>query len=386
MTVRQARSDRLGGRREIGLLAASVFVVTCVIAMIVTYPGGDVVALALPVYGAVVYTFVGVIVLRHHPGHGIGRLALIIGLAFAVGGLVTVLTRGGLPGVDPSTLPAPLTLAVEFLLDLSSALPTVALVLGISLLITWFPDGRRTSLLGGLVEVILVGSVLLAVASSVGIIGNGADLAIFALLGSIVLSLVDLVRRFRRADVQRRTQMKWVLAAMVLNVVVMVTVLGPASSDPGLDWVWIAWIASLGLPILGIAVGITRYHLYDIDRIVSRTIAYAVVSAIVAAVFGAIVVLLSTALGSIAQGETIAVAASTLAAFALFQPVLRRVRRGVDMRFDRARYDADRTVAEFSGRLRGEVDIATVAKDLDATVQQAVNPASVRLWIREGSP
>ena len=111
------------------------------------------------------------------------------------------------------------------------------------------------------------------------------------------------------------------------------------------------------------AIAILRHNLYDIDRIVSRTIAYALVSAIVAVVFGAVVVLLSTALSSFAQGQTIAVAASTLAAFAVFQPVLRRVRREVDMRFNRARYDADQTVAEFSARLRNEVDIATVARD-----------------------
>jgi len=113
------------------------------------------------------------------------------------------------------------------------------------------------------------------------------------------------------------------------------------------------------------------------------TIAYALVSAIVVVVFGTVVILLSTALGSFADGQTIAVAASTLAAFAVFQPVLRRVRRGVDMRFNRARYDADQTVAEFSARLRNEVDIATLARDLDATVQGAVKPASVELWLRE---
>ena len=93
---------------------------------------------------------------------------------------------------------------------------------------------------------------------------------------------------------------------------------------------------------VAIAIAILRHHLYDIDRIVSRTIAYALVSAIVAVVFGAVMILLSTALASFAEGQTIAVAASTLVAFAVFQPVLHRVRRGVDMRFNRARYDADR--------------------------------------------
>ena len=93
--------------------------------------------------------------------------------------------------------------------------------------------------------------------------------------------------------------------------------------------------------------------------------------------------LLSTVLASYIEGETIAIAGSTLAAFAVFQPLLRRVRRDVDRRFSRAHYDAERTVAEFSARLRDEMDIATVTTDLHGTVVRAVNPASFGLWIRE---
>lgn len=385
MSVGYPRANGLG-RRQIGLLAIGALVIVAVLALVAAFPGGDPFAVLMPAYGAITYTFVGVTVLWRRPGHGIGRLALGIGLVFAVGGLVTLIGSRRLEGLDLTGLPTPIPSILEGFMNASAALPTIALVLGVSLLVAWFPDGRRTSALGGLVEVALVASILLVAASSAGVLPIGSDVAVVALMASVVLSLVDLIRRYRRADPHRRTQMKLVVGAMVVNVALMAFTLGPGSNDPRFDWAWPVWLISMGLPILAIAIGITRYHLYDIDRIVSRSIAYALVSAIVALVFGAIVVLLSTALASIAQGETIAVAASTLAAFALFQPVLRRVRRGVDMRFDRARYDAERTVAEFSGRLRGEVDIATVAADLDATVHQAVNPVSVRLWIREAGP
>jgi hypothetical protein len=95
---------------------------------------------------------------------------------------------------------------------------------------------------------------------------------------------------------------------------------------------------------------------------------------------------LSAALSSFAQGETIAVAVSTLAAFAAFQPVLRRVRREVDRRFDRAGYDAERTIAKFSDRLRDEIDLAHLSSDLESTIREAIAPRSLGIWIRRSPP
>jgi hypothetical protein len=139
-------------------------------------------------------------------------------------------------------------------------------------------------------------------------------------------------------------------------------------------WGWLIPIAT--------TIAMLRYRLYEIDRIVSRTIAYAIVSVILATAFFGSVLLLSTTLSQFAQGETIAVAASTLCAFAAFQPVLHRVRRDVDRRFNRASYDAELTAAAFSARLRDQVDIVAVAIDLDETVRGAVKPAALGLWIR----
>ena len=100
------------------------------------------------------------------------------------------------------------------------------------------------------------------------------------------------------------------------------------------------------------------------------------------ATFAATILVSQTLLAPFTQGETIAVAASTLAAFALFQPVMRRVRRAVDRRFDRARYDAEQTAAAFAERLRNEVDMTTVATDLTGTIETALAPASIGIWLR----
>jgi hypothetical protein len=204
-------------------------------------------------------------------------------------------------------------------------------------------------------------------------------------VGLLIAGAGSMLVRAGRATGPERQQLRWVVAAFAALACAIpfgfavLIVFG----DRAADVAWLPALASFTLPPIAIGIAILRYRLYDIDRIISRTIAYGLVSAIVAVVFGGVVVFLSTALSSLAEGQTVAVAASTLAAFAVFQPVLRRVRRGVDMRFNRARYDAERTVADFSARLRDEVDIATVARDLDTTVQGAVKPASLRLWIRE---
>ncbi len=125
-------------------------------------------------------------------------------------------------------------------------------------------------------------------------------------------------------------------------------------------------------------VAILKYRLYDIDRIISRTLAYVLVTGLLVGVYAGLVLLATQVLGF---SSTWAVAASTLAAAALFAPVRRRVQRVVDRRFNRARYDAERTVAEFAGRLKDAVDLDSVRGELAAVVQSALEPAHVSLWI-----
>jgi hypothetical protein len=126
-------------------------------------------------------------------------------------------------------------------------------------------------------------------------------------------------------------------------------------------------------------VGILKYRLYEIDRIISRTLAYAIVTGVLVGVYTGLVLLATQALGS---RSSVAVAVSTLAAAALFNPLRRRVQRAVDRRFNRARYDADQTVTAFAARLKDAVDLDSVRDDLAATVGKALEPAHMSVWIR----
>ena len=127
----------------------------------------------------------------------------------------------------------------------------------------------------------------------------------------------------------------------------------------------------------GLAVAILRYRLYDIDRIISRTLSYAIVTGLLVGVYAGLVLLATQVL---AIKSAVAVAVATLAAAALFNPVRRRVQRIVDRRFNRARYDADLTVAAFAARLKDAVDLDAVQTDLASVVQRALEPAHVSLW------
>jgi hypothetical protein len=199
---------------------------------------------------------------------------------------------------------------------------------------------------------------------------------------SLIFSLAS---RYRTAGHTERQQLKWFGLALVFALTgvgfsaVWALIANRPPNEVGLT---VFGFAGAGVPV-AIAIAILRHHLYDIDRIVSRTIAYAIVSAILGIVVGGVIVLLSTALAAYTEGQTIAVAASTLIAFAAFQPVLRRVRAEVDRRFDRARYDSERTVAEFADRLRDQIDLADLSSDLDATIHEAIAPRSFGIWLRD---
>ena len=129
---------------------------------------------------------------------------------------------------------------------------------------------------------------------------------------------------------------------------------------------------------MGIGVGILKYRLYEIDRIISRTLAYALVTGLLIGAYAGLVLLATDVL---ALASPVAVAASTLVAAALFSPLRRRVQRVVDRRFNRARYDADKTVAAFAARLKDAVDLDAVRDDLSGVVHQALEPAHVSVWI-----
>jgi hypothetical protein len=131
-----------------------------------------------------------------------------------------------------------------------------------------------------------------------------------------------------------------------------------------------------------IAVAVLKYRLYDIDRVISRTLAYAIVTGLLAGVYAALVLLTTEVFRF---HSTVAVAAATLAAAALFNPLRRRVQQVVDRRFNRARYDAEQTVTAFAARLKDTVDLDSVLGDLATVVDQALQPAHLSLWISRQS-
>ena len=143
----------------------------------------------------------------------------------------------------------------------------------------------------------------------------------------------------------------------------------------------VGWFGVAALPI-SMGVAILRYRLYDIDRIISRTLAYVIVTGLLVGVYAGLVLLATHVLS---VHSTVAVAAATLAAAALFNPLRRRVQHVVDRRFNRARYDADRIVAAFASRLKDEVDLDSIRDDLAGAVQRALEPAHASVWINEQS-
>jgi hypothetical protein len=174
---------------------------------------------------------------------------------------------------------------------------------------------------------------------------------------------------------QPSNPMGWLLAGV--GVLVMLANLGSlyALLDYHLGVIVGLFIAAL--PV-GIGVGILKYRLYEIDRIISRTLAYAIVTGLLAGLYAGLVLLATRVLSF---HTPVAVAASTLAAAALFYPLRRRVQRAVDRRFNRARYDADQMVAAFAARLKDEIDLDLVRDDLAAVVQQALEPAHLSVWV-----
>jgi hypothetical protein len=200
------------------------------------------------------------------------------------------------------------------------------------------------------------------------------------LLAAMVGSVAGLVARWRRARGIERLQLKWFAFGAVIDLAILTVwftnVLGPVAA------VFSAIALGLSLPV-AIAIAMTRHRLYDIDRLVSRTVSWAAVTGLLAAVFAGAVLGLQQLLDRLTGAGTLAVAGSTLLVFVLFDPLRRRVQRLVDRRFDRSRYDAERTVAGLTARLRDETDLQRVGGEIESTVRQALSPAHVAVWTRD---
>jgi len=340
-----------------------------------------------------VYTAVGVIVARRQPRNPLGWILLMTIFLYVFSnelGTYAVLhyTLGhrGLPL-------APVAVVLYPLWALGVAL--------FPLIILLFPEGRLPSrrwkwvlwgylALCGFVATGISSQAVAAVANhdihldSYGDITSGghptgilavAFLASVVLIGLLTLSFV--VYQFlswRRSTGERRQQLKWLAWGAAIAFVTFI--LGTTFNTTAVGSV--LGLGIIALPI-AIGIGILKYRLYEIDRLVSRTLAYAIVTGLVVGVYVGVVTLVTKVLGF---SSPVAVAASTLAAVALFNPLRIRVQHIVDRRFNRARYDAEATVATFTARLRDAVDLETVRRELLEVVNRAVEPAHASVWIR----
>jgi hypothetical protein len=175
-----------------------------------------------------------------------------------------------------------------------------------------------------------------------------------------------------------RQQLRWVAWAAALAVLGAVVALGGVAV--GATAV-VTWTISACFAVLPLAIGaaILRYRLYDLDRIISRTLAYGLLTLLLAGGYAVVVLGLGQLLG---RDSSLVVVGATLAVAALFQPARRRIQAGVDRRFNRRRYDAAKTIERFSARLRDEVDLDTLSAELLAVVEQTMQPTSASLWLR----
>jgi hypothetical protein len=314
----------------------------------------------------------------------------ILGLAYAQGS--QALAGGSWPG----------TAVAAWLYSNMLSVPVLIMTIGIPLV---FPDGRLLSRRWRwLVALVILSSIPSLLKGGFGtrvipdttienpfyIDGLGPALSVIQspdITGAIVFlfAIASVAIRYRRGKVVERQQLKWLIAATSFAamawILVIVGGITGSSAVTAVGW-YGGLLAFTGFPI-AIGIAVLRYRLYEIDRIISRTIAWAVITGVLVSVFAAGVVALQAALTAYTQGETFAVAVSTLVAAALFQPLRRRVQRAVDRRFDRASYDAQRTVAAFAERLRDEVALDAVVADLHQTVTTSIKPTSFALWLRQ---
>jgi hypothetical protein len=199
----------------------------------------------------------------------------------------------------------------------------------------------------------------------------------------ILLATISLPMRFRRARGDERQQLKWVAyAAVFLGVV---GVVAPRWASP-LVSVIVESLAFTGLAA-AIAVAILKYRLYDIDRIINRTLVYGLLTAILGLIYVGAVLILGQVFGGMTEDPpSWAVAGATLAVAALFQPARRRIQAVVDRRFNRRKYNTAKTIEAFSARLRDEVDLDTLSAELLAVAHQTMQPTMAVLWLRPSAP
>jgi hypothetical protein len=348
----------------------------------------DAVALVLGVVSAAT---VGAVLASRRPRHPVGWLLLTLGLSLAAAGVATGYANYGLlarPGALPATAYAALYHGVSILL--------VAACLGFVLLLT--PTGSLPSARWRWWARVAVAAPLLAVGSSALLpfdppyqsVAN--PLAVAQLAGplrvvnfvtwlvtglAILVAAWSLVVRFRRARGVERQQLRWLALAAGLTGAVLLALVAVAPTGNEL---LLGWLSAVCVALLPLATGaaILRYRLYDLDRIISRTLAYGLLTVLLGLGYAGVVLGFGRLLG---RDSSLVVAGATLAAAAVFQPARRRIQRVTDRRFNRRRYDAAQTIQAFSARLRQQVDLDTLTAELLAVVEETMQPTRVSIWL-----
>ena len=340
---------------------------------------GDVVNMATPVGGFVLAS--------RRPGNRIGWLALAAGLTLGLRSFADQYEQRALVAAPGSWPAGPAALWVsEWIWLISLALAAFLFLL--------FPTGRLPSRrwrpaawFVGAVFALSTAAVMAGAArewahpsASFGQLVSPPTLAamVIGFLAALVVSGSAIVVRFARSTGEERLQLKWFAAAAVLVVVTFIALI--LTNSNSVAAVILNNLALLSLDV-AIAIAVLKYRLFEIDRIISRTLAYTIVTGLLVGLYAGLVLLATEVLSF---SSSVAVAASTLAAAALFSPLRRRVQRAVDRRFNRARYDAHEMVAAFAVRLKDTVDPDDVQADLANVVQRALEPAHVSLWKNNG--
>jgi hypothetical protein len=356
---------------------------------------GSIVGPLLAVLGAAT---VGAVLASRRPRHPVGWLLVGFALALTASGVISSYVTYGLLA-RPGALPAAPAVAGYYPATGAAALALLSLVL----LLT--PTGslpsprwRRWALITAATPVALALVVpvapgrldpqLLLASSPFSDRALGGGLLVATRVALVVTALAvavaagSLVLRFRRAQGVERQQLRWVALAAALMVLAGPVVLAPVALESPIlvDWASAVWVV-----VLPVAVGaaILRYRLYDLDRIISRTVAYGLLTLLLGGGYAVVVLGLGQLLG---RESPLVVAAATLAVAALFQPARRRIQAAVDRRFNRRRHDTTRLIEGFGARLRDQVDLDTLTAELLAVVDQTMQPTQASLWLRPQAP
>jgi hypothetical protein len=356
---------------------------------------------ASPVLAIVSGATVGAVLASRRPRHPVGWLLLALALSLITTAAAAQYLTWGLL-VHPGALPAARSVALYYpaigftalaligvvlLLTPTGALPSprwrwwargmVAAPVVLLLVVTLAggPLDPRYQALGGPFDLRGLGGILLA--------ANQLALAVTTL--GVVVAAGSLVLRFRRARGLERLQLRWVALAAVLVALAGVVVLAALALGVRGATALLGWAVGVCLAVLPVAIGaaILRYRLYDLDRIISRTVAYGLLTVVLGLGYAGVVLGLGQLLG---RDSSLVVAGATLVVAGVFQPARRRIQQVVDRRFNRRRYDAARTIAAFSTRLRDELDLDTLSAELLAVVNQTMQPTTASLWLRPSHP